>query len=194
MPGWLVAILIAIAVGAMIILVVKYITDDASVAAKETACRSSTIIKGKATLSFDAGVTTVSAEKVTPLICESIDQKELEGNRDDLKRQISDLSAKCWWQFAEGRFADLFENDEYEKGCRVCYTFKLPSKIPNGQNTPAERQFMNEPYPLTQETISQAELFNFMGNNYYNPGLIYGGGTREAISAELKFEHEFEPT
>ena len=49
------------------------------------------------------------------------------------KKRNSTMSAKCWWQFAEGSVPDLFKVDKIEKGCFVCYTFTIDENLDRGR-------------------------------------------------------------
>lgn len=118
----------------------------------ETACRSSVLLKGKANIEIGP----VSKEKVTPLACTTKDAGVLEGNQEEVLREVGDLASTCWWMFAEGSVPDLWEAEANTYSCHICSTFLISE-----QATP----------------ISGGEIGEFMLSNNYNPSALKGGAS-----------------
>ena len=96
----------------------------------------------------------ISAATAHNLLCRTYD-KNLYGKNEEVSGMISKLAAKCWYEFAEGRYAnvfgDYFLSNDY---CFICYTFK----VDYSDNKP----------------VKKADLVNFMyKNTYSNTGKTY---------------------
>lgn len=174
-------ILAVVIIGLLIFLIVRW-AGQGDEATQAGLCRTSVLIRDKATI--DLGV--YKAEKLTPLACNPIDLEQIKGSREEIKREISNKAARCWWQYAEGSVANLFDVSSNEKGCRVCYFFSLPSNMNSGTITPTDLQVFRES-ARESNSISGQEMYNFMVFNTYNPGLIYGGGTKRYIGDYYEF-------
>lgn len=120
--------IIKILVGAAILtLVVIAIITLGKKNADETACKLS--VDTRQTLNVKAGgVTTIG----TPLACSTKDKK-LSGSDEQIKKELADLVAKCWWEFGQGKYDDALKigTAGFQKECMVCYTisFKDDFKI-----------------------------------------------------------------
>ncbi len=71
--------------------------------------------------------------KTVPTLCRTIDKK-FSGDREEIKQQIADKIARCWWMFGEGRYEELLHGSQFEvlpdlfgssnsfARCHTCYT------------------------------------------------------------------------
>lgn len=142
-------------------------------------CLASVIARNN--LKADIYVTKV--DKFVPLACPTIDLGELTGSREEVKKEIADSSAKCWDMFLRGTTKNIFDVDQGEKQCHVCYSFSIPEqktpfgKVDKGVDAPVDKKlFTNErAADRTADKITIDELLNFFYANNYNPKLLYGG-------------------
>lgn len=172
--------------------VVYYIIDRGGDLGRETICRDSVLVRQQASINY-AGTNKPLIEKPTPLLCSPLDKKTLKGDRESVKRQIADLSAKCWWMYAEGTIGDLFQNEQGEKGCNVCYFFKIEDGLDEGVKSTREF-FKEESRVLNDDRITAPEMYNFLIDNDYNAKLAYGGGTKHYISDDYEFSSSYDVT
>jgi len=133
------------------------------------------------------------AKKATPLLCKTTDAGILSGSREEIKQEIADLSAKCWYQYAEGTITNLFKDPKDTRTCAICYYFKIDELQP--EKVPA-KTIMTES-ARTAYNISIPEFYNYVFTQAYNPGLVYGGGTKTSISdvydGDFGFDLEIDP-
>ncbi len=175
------ALVIAILIGGIIML-----SNKAIHASSIETCRDSVLVRSNANIEVK-GVEIV--EKATPLLCPTEDVGVLEGSREEIKEQIAELSAQCWYMYAEGRVSDLFKSDHGDKGCNTCYIFQI-EEVKEG--TAVE-------YPLDEtklggrpeNKLTTTELYNHFMTNRYDPPVIRGGGTKNIISDEYKLKSGF---
>ncbi|MCF7865813.1 hypothetical protein K9L67_03670 [Candidatus Woesearchaeota archaeon] len=151
-------------------------------------CRNSVLLKSQADLEIGGVKIT---EKATPLICKTEDLQTLTGTRDEIKYQIADAAAKCWYQYAEGKIPDLFKAKEDQKKCGICYYFKIDGVK---EEKIAETTIISEPKGRQKNNISKNELYNYLMLNEYNPGLVYGGGTKRIIGQIYEGNFKFDIT
>ncbi len=125
---WVISFIVIVGV------IISFLTTSESVA-QEVICRDSVVIRSKAEFTAEAFNTEIAKfERMTPLMCEPQNVGTLEGTREEIKRQIADLSAKCWWMYMEGRAPNIFSLDEQdETGCGVCYYFRIPEGMDAGE-------------------------------------------------------------
>lgn len=113
--------IIIIIAGFMIIaMVIRNFMTEASAEEAERVCAGSVSVRAAATLGIKGGEI-----RATPLLCKTID-KEITGDREEIKRQFADHMAKCWEMFGEGIYAkSIFDNLAVfggKKRCFMCYT------------------------------------------------------------------------
>ncbi|MGV8163009.1 MAG: TPM domain-containing protein [Candidatus Nanoarchaeia archaeon] len=178
----LLELLVMIGVLGILVFVFISLRESAENATADTLCRSSVLIRGKATVSIVDNL--VEFEKITPLACNTRDLGTLKGDREEVKKQIADYSTRCWWQFAEGSVADLFKVDRKEKSCFVCYTFNIKDGLDEGIKA---REQIFEELSRPSDTISSQEFTNFLVSEAYNPAIIYGGGTKNYYGIEYEY-------
>lgn len=87
----------------------------------EVLCRDTVALKAATTINIGS----VAEAKIAPVLCKTLDKK-ISGNREEVKKEIADKMARCWWMFNEGRYkTDVFDNLNIFGGgsnCFTCYT------------------------------------------------------------------------
>lgn len=158
---------------------------------KESICRDSVLLRSKSDIKFGDTNQNVK-EKVLPLLCSPIEKGVLKGKREEIKAQIAKLAAKCWWMYAEGTITDLFKNEQDEKGCNVCYFFKIEGDLDEGIES--KRKFFAEKGDAAREKnpdrITAVEMYNYLIDYDYNPSLAYGGGTKKYFGDDFEFTYD----
>ena len=103
-----------------------------------------------------------------PPVCATID-KDLEGNEEEIMREIADLSARCWDIFGEGRheeilgddyaseFSRLVGIDKVKNDCFICYTVTINE----------------DDFGSDVNKITTPELLNFMYEEEYRKVVDY---------------------
>jgi hypothetical protein len=118
--AFIVGVIITLAAFILLAFAIKGFMTTASAKEAEMVCASSVSIRAAATLGI-AG----KEIRVTPVLCKTID-REITGDREEIKRQFANHMAKCWEMFGEGRYEqnifDSFSIFGGEKRCFMCYT------------------------------------------------------------------------
>ena len=83
--------------------------------------------------------------KTVPPLCKTIDKK-IKGSREEIKKQMADKLARCWWMFGEGRYEEIlhssdlylapvvFGMDNEPNKCFNCYNVLIDQdEIPDGE-------------------------------------------------------------
>ncbi len=141
--SFLILILTAILSLTIIIYAVNQFFARADQVVDEQACRASILTRVKSNLK----VLDVVEFNPFPIVCKT-QEKTLEGDREQVMMQISDLSARCWWMFLNGEYGNIFNKKSLfsDNMCFICYTFNIKDNI---------------------EPITGEELFEYMDDNYY---------------------------
>jgi len=125
----------------------------------EQACRASILTRVKSLMRIKLGPISHEVDPF-PIICKT-QQKVLEGDKDQVMMQISDLSARCWWMFLNGEYRNIFNKNYFfsENMCFICYTFSIDEKM----------------------SIKGDELMDYMDEHYY---ITHGGeeGEEEGVT------------
>lgn len=77
---------------------------------------------------------------IVPRACKTLDKGDLPGkdykeHKDGLtggsKAELSDMIAKCWWMWLEGKQPNMFDTStlSFKNNCFVCYTFSLQNAV-----------------------------------------------------------------
>lgn len=180
----LIGIIILIVSIAAIVMAINYFVDSADPATREQMCRFSVLANSN---SLDTEYVKTSID--VPLACHTVDLKTLDGDRERIKRQIAYYAAKCWYQYAEGDVKDVFNTEEGKRECGVCYTFTMPDKPFPGVNTGRTDFVFEEPSSLNPKVITPSEIYNYLWLTTYNPGIIYGGGSKFYIGSKAEFKY-----
>ncbi len=164
--GFLVALIITIASFMLIAGVVMRFMSSAEDKEAEILCHDSILMRAQSVINVDAPG--VDAEiKIIPPMCKTIDKK-IKGNREELKRQIADKMARCWWMFGQGKYEEILHGSDvdiiYDFGetknkCFNCYMLMIDQDkiegdpvIKGGEMT----EFLNtEKYGPTNTTYLQ---------------------------------------
>ncbi|HLC88521.1 MAG TPA: hypothetical protein VJG49_00645 [Candidatus Nanoarchaeia archaeon] len=134
----------------------------------EILCHDSLLLRSKSIVNVDHELANMEL-KLVPVLCATQDKK-IKGTRTDLKRQIANDIAKCWWMFGEGRFEEILHGsdvdilprilatEELENKCFNCYTVLVDQDYIEGGPIPST-EFMDflatEKYPLKNMTYLQ---------------------------------------
>lgn len=148
----------------LILPVIELFQAKAEAKTTESICRGSVALREKSYTEIRDPYTgyVKAGSVVTPLLCRTNDKylpQNKDSKKEQVKKEIADLMAKCWETFGEGRIPDVFkEGDQFYKNCFACYTLSLREtpefKDSNGVITSAEmRQYMFEhPYKAYPES------------------------------------------
>lgn len=95
----------------------------------EQLCRNS--IGMRANLAINVG-NDLTKLRIYPVLCKTQD-KEIKGNRKTLKRELAQLSSRCWWMFHEGELEEIFDTITSEtpletNKCFICNTVGIDQK------------------------------------------------------------------
>ncbi|MBI4980020.1 hypothetical protein HZC30_00515 [Candidatus Woesearchaeota archaeon] len=166
--GFLVVLIITIASFILIAGVVMRFMSSADDKEAEILCHDSVLMRAQSVVNIDT--TLADAEiKIVPTMCKTIDKK-IKGDREELKRQIADKMARCWWMFGEGKYEEIlagsnvdvlpsvFGTENQENQCFNCYNLMIDEdKIEGGSITGTEmNEFMyNEKYSRTNATYME---------------------------------------
>ena len=118
----------------------------------EAICKGSVVLREKSYTEIKIkGLKVGSA--ASPLLCKTTDKyipDDKDASKEDIKKEISELMAKCWNQFGEGLIEDVFkQGDPVSKNCFVCYTLSVRET------------------PNFEDEIESTDLRKFMFENPY---------------------------
>lgn len=126
----LVVIVLVIAAFMLIAGVVTRFMSNADDKQAENLCRDSIAVRAATSISID-GTFIHGEAKLSPVLCKTIDKK-VSGDREEIKQQIANSMARCWWMFGEGKYEQILDNgamapaffnlDQSENDCFVCST------------------------------------------------------------------------
>jgi len=161
--------------------VLTYCTKKASTVVDEAVCRASVETSAKANIGIGAAGVTVKTVK-TPLLC-ATKNKKLSGEDSEIKKQLADLIAKCWWEFGQGTVADPFKSGTAggDQECMVCYTVSIDDddfKI-SSENL---IQYLSETTYLLDENDKNINYLDYISK--YGAGT--GGNLIMALPSEIK--------
>ena len=176
----LVAIIIAI-FGFLIIANQLYsFLSKSTDAQAENLCRDSVALRAATAVNIES-LGRDSEAKVFPNLCKTIDKK-ISGDPAEIKRQLADKMARCYWMFGEGRYENsVFDNLPAFGGdnqCFICYTMLVEE----------DKGF------ATNEKILAPEFMNYLATTDYDRyegtylDYIQFGGGNGAIRATLTEE------
>ncbi len=108
MAGTLVSIIITIVSFMLSAGVLYAFTAQADDKQAELLCHDSVALRAKTMITPADNAVVKSEIKTVPFLCKTIDTK-VSGTREELKQQIADKIARCWWMFGEGRYEELLQ-------------------------------------------------------------------------------------
>lgn len=144
----------------------------------ESLCRSTVSLRAATTTEFLG-----SDIKLSPIACETM-EREIEGDREEIKAQLAQLMSKCWWMFNEGRqdsllkdnWKDFFGWSDNENGCFVCYDAFVDSSKVEGGPIGAEEMF---------DYMINSDHYNIKGLKNIDYIQSYGGSGKIAILSPI---------
>ena len=142
----LISIILAIAIMALLIPFFTGFFNEAEGSALVEQCRNSVLARG-----IDLSEPADSFIN-TPLLCSSFDEGELEGDREEIKHDIAEQMAKCWYMYGEGKVENPFDEVRGVDACAICSTFRIPDDLEPG-GTPENQRVFPEP-----ESVSDLNL------------------------------------
>jgi len=158
--SFLILMLTAILSLTIIIYAITQFFERADQEVDEQACRASILTRVKSLMRVKLGPISHEVNPF-PIVCKT-QHKVIEGDKEQVMIQISDLSARCWWMFLNGEYANVFNKNSFfsENMCFICYTFAIADK---------------------DIKISEAELMDYMDEHYY---ITHGGeeGEEEGVT------------
>lgn len=143
----------------------------------EAVCRESVDFRSMTATSIKFHKATLAEDvKISPLVCQTIDKK-LSGTKDEIKKELADLMARCWWQFRLGKTEDLFKNipgvDNDNKGF-VCYTALIEEIKTDDENKKDDKIPYEELIGLMSKKNSYPKMTK--GDRSYLDYIQWGGG------------------
>ena len=103
--------------------------------------------------------------KTVPLLCKTQDKEipyATTAKPDEVKKNIADLMARCWWMFAEGQTKDMLEGTiGGDNACFMCYSIKTKKTKEFTETIPANElvEYMIEtPYKVTRDDDNCKDL------------------------------------
>lgn len=113
-------VLIILAVASLVVIgpiMYKFIVSGGD-KGPEVVCQESVAIRAATATSLGP----LKEAKIAPLLCKTID-KEISGNREEIKKELANLLARCWWMYGEGRTEGVISSlpGGANEGM-VCYT------------------------------------------------------------------------
>lgn len=190
--GVLVTIILTIIAFMLIAGVVFRFTSQADEKQAELLCHDSIALRAQTQIDFNEGSWIAEAKiKPVPVLCKTLDKK-VSGTREELKQQIADKIARCWWMFGEGRYEELLQGNEikylpglygfknYKNDCFNCYTLLIDeNKIEGGPIYSDEilAYMKNTNYPKVKNTkyINYIQNFGGPGNVAFTTPVILPG-------------------
>lgn len=189
--GTLVAMIITLAAFMLIASVIMNFVGQADEKQAELLCHDSIALRA-ATQINENGKFVKSEVKPVPVLCKTIDKK-VSGNREEIKQEIANKIARCWWMFGEGKYEKLlygssftilpalFDFENSDDKCFNCYAVLIDENNIDGGPIMAEEitQYLKvTPYP---------KLTNVTYLEYIQS---YGGPGRVAFSAPAILPNE----
>lgn len=130
--------------------------DSIDEEASEKACRTSVKVRMDIVLRTEIAGVPVQSRPMVPIMCKTTDKGKLEGNEEEVKKQIADLTAKCWYMFLNGEYLNLFNKLDLLYGrnrCFICYTFSIDNKEISITRDEFIDYMVNTPYPYVIENL-----------------------------------------
>lgn len=149
----------------------------------ENLCRDSVALR--ANLAVRIGETEI---KTVPRLCKTLD-KDISGDKEELKQQIADKMARCWWMFSEGSYDQILDANvlrealgvaKSENQCFLCYTLSVrEDKIESESGTIPPTEIM--------DYLRDTQYPKLKGTTYLNyiQSYEYGGPGRVAVLDQI---------
>ncbi len=143
--GVLVTLILTIIAFMLIAGVITRFTSQADDKQAELLCHDSIAFRAQTQINVDTGIIEAKV-KAIPTLCKTLLAK-VSGSRAEIKQQIADKIARCWWMFGEGRYEELlsgssarvkfFGFEDNTNDCFNCYTILIDENKIDGGNISA---------------------------------------------------------
>ncbi|MBT4445840.1 hypothetical protein HOA92_04335 [archaeon] len=193
-------ILTLLSFGLLAITISKAIAEGDDLAL-ETACRQSINIRASTVLWAKSTFLEKEAQlNLVPPLCTTID-KRLEGSKEEVIEEIADLSARCWWMFAEGRYDEILSGNEDKIGqmmgmtkgendCFICYSLLMDEDDFEGETSIPGNEIMDFMFENEYGKVGEGVTYFDYIQEFGGPGRFYslatsenGSGINSAIEA-----------
>jgi hypothetical protein len=163
--GFLVGVMITLITFVLIAVTIQNFASQADEKAIENICFDSVSLRARTALQINTGdevddddIDLIEATvKAVPVLCKTID-KEISGNREEIKQQVAEKMARCWWMFGEGRYEEILHSGGFrvlptvfgfanvENECFNCYNLMITEDEIDGGDIPAHEmvQYLSE--------------------------------------------------
>lgn len=167
---WLIVLVSLILIATLIQRTFSHIDDDIV----EKTCRQSVDFRAQTAINVgdDGGLEEV---KFATLLCRTQDVK-ISGTKDEIKKELAELMANCWYMFREGKTNDIFATVPGLNGANqgfVCYT-ALIGEVELESGDTDTRIPVQEMIDFLAEENSYPEMK--AGDQSYLSYIQYGGG------------------
>lgn len=179
----LLSTILAVAAGLVILLIIYILINAGSRTSDIYTCRSSVFGQGRYIETPTIFLPNIQIP--VPLVCSSENIGVLKGTREEVKKQIANLMGTCWFMYADGKIANVFDTPNNARGCNVCFFFEIPS-LPAQNKIDGETPFSESVRP--ENTITENEMKNYLLLEVYNPPVATGGGTGGGVGGEYEFD------
>jgi len=128
--------------------------------AAEEVCRASVKARMDVVLRTKIEGVSVQTRPMVPIMCKTIDKKKLKGNEREVKKQIADLTTKCWHMFLDGEYENLFNRLDLLFGqnrCFICYTFSIDDDKVEITGDEFKHYMLKTPYPYIFENLKSED-------------------------------------
>ncbi|MBT6773926.1 hypothetical protein HOA91_01005 [Candidatus Woesearchaeota archaeon] len=184
--GTLVIIISVIA--AFIIIASVIVGFMGKVETKEAELLCKTSIDARAASTMQVGSADVA---LAPVLCKTQD-KEITGNREEIKSQLAYMMARCWWMFGEGRYEENLGDPDVirktfgvpagENKCFLCYTTIIDETEIEGGTVGAREMY---------EYIQETDHRDIKGLKYLDYFQSYGGPGKVMVGEDIKAENAY---
>ncbi|MBI2665003.1 hypothetical protein HYX12_00075 [Candidatus Woesearchaeota archaeon] len=187
--GWLGKVILAIAGFAVIATVFFIFLYPSLFGDKKDVelCRSSVILRTSTGMSFDNSETKTYW---APLLCPVI-EPEIGGDREEIKEQMAQMMAKCWYMYNEARQDEVLEPagvlralgwEDNTNECALCYIPKITNKEIEGGSIEAPEMF---------QYLYKNDHYRIKGKTYLDYIQTYGGPGKVAIMDSIKPQQSY---
>jgi len=184
--GTLVVIISVIAAFIIIASVIFGFMSKTEVKEAELLCKTS--IDLRATSAVQAGSASVP---LAPVLCKTQD-KDIIGNREEIKSQLAYMMARCWWMFGEGRHEENLESlnvfqqtlgiASSENTCFLCYTATIDQNEIDGGAIGMEEML---------NYVIEKDHKDIQGLKYLDYFQSYGGPGMVVLTDPIKANHAY---
>jgi hypothetical protein len=127
--AFLVGVIITLSAFVILAVIISAFANEAGGKEAELLCHDSIAFRASSMINVNGSI--ASANLKSPTLCKVQDYK-IEGEKEELMRQIAERMARCWWMFGEGRYEEIltpssfkalsFGTAELKNQCFVCFS------------------------------------------------------------------------